>query len=236
VHRPANILALDASGDRSTIGVHTAAGAVFEVETDAGRKHGRDLIPAVRDLLRRAGVRPMDLDLIAVGLGPGSYTGMRIGLTAARTLAYAAGARLAGLDSLEAVAQNAPADALRVAVVGDAQRGDVYAADFAREAPGATLVSLGPSRIEPLPAWAANLPPDALVLGVGLRSATIRASLPRAVDVDPDAPIHRPSGRRLIDLALRALDAPAIDPDALEPNYLRRSAAEDQWDARAARP
>lgn len=236
MHRPANILALDASGDRSTIGVRAASGATFEAETDAGRKHGRDLIPAVRDLLREAGVRPMELDLIAVGLGPGSYTGMRIGLTAARTLAYAAGARLVGLDSLEAVARNAPVDALRVVVVGDAQRGDVYAADFAREAPGAPLLPLGPSRIEPLSAWAASLSPETLVIGPGLRSATIRASIPGAADLDPDDPIHRPSGRRLIELALLALDAPAVDPDELEPNYLRRSAAEDQWDARAARP
>ncbi len=231
----ANILALDASGDRSALGVLTAAGAVLDVETDSGRKHGRDLIPAIRDLLRTAGVRPLELDMIAVGLGPGSYTGMRIGLTAARTLARAAGARLAGLDTLEAIARNAPADATRVAVVGDAQRGDVYAADFVREAPGAALVALGPSRIEPLAAWAARIEPGTLILGPGLRSAAIRASLPVGVAVDPDDPIHRPAGRRLIELALRALDAPAVDPDQLEPNYLRRSAAEDQWDARADR-
>lgn len=233
VPAPMNILALDAAGDRSTIGVRAATGAMFEAETDAGRKHGRDLIPAVRDLLREAGVRPLALGAIAVGLGPGSYTGTRIGLTAARTLAYAAGARLVGLDSLAAIAPNAPDDALRVIVVGDAQRGDVYAADFVREAPGAPLVALGPSRIEPLSAWAGRIEPGTLVLGPGLRSAAIRARL--GIDADPDDPIHRPSGRRLIELALRALDAAAVDPDELEPNYLRRSAAEDQWDARAAR-
>lgn len=233
---PANILALDASGDRSTVGVRTAAGATFEAETDAGRKHGRDLIPCVRDLLRAAGLRPLDLDLVAVGLGPGSYTGMRIGLTAARSLAYAAGARLSGFDSLEAIALNAPAEATRVVVVGDAQRGDVYAAEFAREAPGGPLVPLGPSRIEPLKAWGAGVGPGVLVLGPGLRSAAIRANLAGLPDVDPDDPIHRPAGRWLIDLALRALDVPAVPPDDLEPNYLRRSAAEDQWDARASRP
>ena len=233
---PANILALDASGDRSAIGLLTAAGASFHAETDSGRKHGRDLIPALRDLLRRAGVGPLDLHLVAVGLGPGSYTGMRIGLTAARALAYAAGARLVGFDSLEAIARNAPAEAARVIVVGDAQRGDVYAAEFAREAPGSPLVALGPSRIEPLASWAAGVGADALVIGPGLRSPTIRANLPGVRDVDPDDPIHRPSGPRLTELALRALDGPAPAADDLEPNYLRRSAAEDQWDARQGRP
>lgn len=234
---PQTILALDASGDRSTVGVLAASGAICEAETDAGRKHGRDLLPRIRDLLREAGLSPRDLGVVAVGLGPGSYTGMRIGLTAARTLAYAVGARLVGLDSLEAVAWNAPAHAMRVAVVGDAQRGDVYAAGFIREAPGGPLVPLGPSRIEALATWAAGVEPGTLVLGPGLRSAAIRANLPEALGVDPDDPIHRPAGRRLVELALHVVASrPAVAPEDLEPNYLRRSAAEDQWDVRAAQP
>ena len=61
-------------------------------------------------------------------------------MTAAKTLAYATGAALVGLDSLEAVACNAPEDALRVSVVADAQRGDVYSAEFARTSVGKILV------------------------------------------------------------------------------------------------
>ncbi len=230
-----NLLAVDTSGDRSVVGLLTGSGAIFEAETDATRKHGRDLIPGIRELLERAGVRAVDLALIGVGLGPGSYTGLRIGLTAARTLAYAAGARLVGFDSLEAVAANAPDDAPRVLVVGDAQRGDVYASEFRREAPGAALVATGPSRIEPLAAWAARVGPESLVLGPGLRSPAIRSSLAGLGDVDPENPINRPSGRRIVELTRRLAGAtPPGDPGDLEPNYLRRSAAEDQWDARAA--
>lgn len=233
VPSPPHLLALDTSGDRSTVGLRTSDGRVFEAETDASRKHGRDLIPRIRDLLRSVGVRPIEVGLIGVGLGPGSYTGIRIGLTAARTLAYAAGARLVGFDSLEAVSRNVPGDARRVYVVGDAQRGDVYAAEFVRESPGGPLVSGGPSRIEPLAAWSAGLEAGAFILGPGLRSPVIRSALEPFGPFNLDDPIHRPSGLRLIELTSALAEAaPLGDPWELEPNYLRRSAAEDQWDAR----
>ena len=93
-----------------------------------GRRHGCDLVPSIRDLLAREGAKIDDLRVLAVGLGPGSYTGLRIGLTAARVLAYVTGADLVGFDSLHGWAREAPADASRVHVVADAQRGDVYSA------------------------------------------------------------------------------------------------------------
>ncbi len=71
-------------------------------------------------MLADAGLALRDIELIGVGLGPGSYTGLRVGVTAAKTLAYVTGALLVGFDSLEAVARNAPDQASRVSVVADA--------------------------------------------------------------------------------------------------------------------
>jgi len=227
-----NVLALDTSGDHAILGLAMDSGLVLEAVCDGSRRHGRDLIPGVRDLLRRAGARPNDLDLVGVGLGPGSYTGMRIGLTAARTLAHAIGARVAGFDSLEALAWSAPAEALRIHVVGDAQRGDVYRADFQRSAPGGPLDRLGPTRIEPRADWLAGLEAGSWVVGPGLESGSIREALPPGVIALPPE-LNQPSGRALLDLTKRVHEAdPDRDPWTLEPNYLRRSAAEDQWDAR----
>ncbi|HEX8203326.1 MAG TPA: tRNA (adenosine(37)-N6)-threonylcarbamoyltransferase complex dimerization subunit type 1 TsaB [Isosphaeraceae bacterium] len=224
-----HLLALDTSTPYAALALALGVdGPVLVAPSDPGSRHGRALIPAVRDLLARAALAPRDLDILAVGRGPGSYTGLRIGLTAAKTLAYATGVPLIGLDSLEAVARNAPPEAMRIAVVADAQRGDLYAADFARPAPGAPPVRLAPTRIEPAARWIARLAPGTCVLGPGL--ARLPSPLPASVHA-PGPELDRPLGPRLIELARDAWRrGQRDDPWLLEPVYLRRSAAEDQWE------
>ena len=102
-----NILVLDTSTGRAAIGLRVRDGSVYSTVTDGAQRHGRDLIPCLAELLARAGVAAREIEAIGVGLGPGSYTGLRVGVTAAKTLAYVTGAALVGLDSLEAVAWNA---------------------------------------------------------------------------------------------------------------------------------
>jgi tRNA threonylcarbamoyladenosine biosynthesis protein TsaB len=226
-----NLLVFDTSTERAVIALSTASGGPFVTTTDSGRRHGRDLIPQVSSLLSRAGLRVGNLDLVAVGLGPGSYTGLRVGVTAAKTLAYATGAALAGLDSLQAIGRNAPAEALRVSVIADAQRGDLYVADLARPAPGAPLLALGESRIEPLANWGARMEQGVLVLGPGLDSPRIRGALPAGLNT-MEGTANYPQGVCLIELAREAQASGRLEvPWLLEPRYLRRSAAEDQWDA-----
>ena len=225
-----NFLALDTSTPRAAIALARADGAVDVAETDPALRHGRGLIPAIRDLLRGAGLRAADLDALAVGLGPGSYTGLRVGVTAAKALAYAAGCPLVGLDSLEAIARNAPPAALLVAVAADAQRGDLFAADFRRASAGGPLERLAPTRVEPAARWAAGLAPGTLILGTGLER--LAPSLPDSVRLaGPE--LGQPRGEGLAQLAGAAIaSGRRDDPWFLEPVYLRRSAAEDQWAAR----
>ena len=228
--QPLIVLALDTSTPRAALALARADGSVVVAATDPVQRHGRGLIPAIRDLLRAAGLRVGDLEALAVGLGPGSYTGLRVGVTAAKVLAYAAGRPLVGFDSLEAIARNAPPDALRVAVVADAQRGDLFAADFRRDSAGGTLDRLAPTRVEPAGRWASALEPGTLVLGPGLDRLML--DLPDSVTLAPPE-LGEPLGAGLAQLALALLAAGRCDaPWFLEPVYLRRSAAEDQWDAR----
>ena len=225
------ILALDTSTLRAAIALSGARDSdpIASDPAEPALRHGRGLVPAIRALLDRQGLRPGDVEAIAVVIGPGSYTGLRIGLTAAKTLAFATGAVLVSLDSLEVIASNAPADAPRVAVAADAQRGDVYVAEFVREAGGLTRVA--PTRIAPAEAWAKNLTSGTIVLGPALDRLAV--AWPEGVRVGTIEQGH-PQPGPLLALAVAAVGSGRRDdPWTLEPAYFRRSAAEDQWDHRS---
>jgi tRNA threonylcarbamoyladenosine biosynthesis protein TsaB len=227
-----NLLALETSTTAAAVALLDRSGAVRAAPLDPSRRHGRGLLPAIRDLLAEAGLTARDLDAVAVGLGPGSFTGLRVGVMAAKALAYATGCRLIGLDSLAVFARGAPPGARRVAVAGDAQRGDVFVADFERAAAGGELVRTGETRLEPGAAWAAALAPGTAVVGPGL--GRMGLAFPEGVLVGgPEAEVPDPLA--LLDVArLAAAAGRADDPYALEPFYIRRSAAEEK--ATAARP
>jgi len=223
-----NILVLDTATQWGVLAVATTAGAVHTSVDDASRQHGRHLVPGIRTLLHKSGLSAQDIEIIAVGLGPGSYTGLRIGLTAAKTLAFATRAALIGLDSLEVVARNAPAEAGSVCVVADAQRGNVYIARFDRSGLGRPLIRMSPTRIEPFASFVSGLAEGTYVLGPGLEPH--RATLPGSLRTMPPE-TGRPDPGHLLDVAREAWNAGRRDdPWFLEPFYLRPSAAEEQWD------
>jgi tRNA threonylcarbamoyladenosine biosynthesis protein TsaB len=118
-----------------------------------GLRHTSALIEVVDGLLRKANVAPRELRLVAVSMGPGSFTGLRIGVTFAKTLAYAVGCPVVGINSLHVVAESADPAGMRGAeilyVVRDAQRGDWFYQAFQRADQGGQGDSLSTWR----PAW-----------------------------------------------------------------------------------
>jgi tRNA threonylcarbamoyladenosine biosynthesis protein TsaB len=229
------ILVLDTSTERAVIGIGGQSGSRHTTTTDGMRRHGRDLIPKLAATLRDAGLTPHDINVIGVGLGPGSYTGLRVGLTAAKALAYVTGASLLGLDSLEAIARNAPAESPRIAVIADAQRGLVYIADFIRETTAGPLLRHRAVRIEPLLGWLDRLEPETCVLGPGLLSPRIQSAFPASM-LPQNHALNYPDGERLLELAIQTwASGHRDDPLQIEPNYLRQSSAEELWDNRHPR-
>jgi tRNA threonylcarbamoyladenosine biosynthesis protein TsaB len=223
------ILAIDTSTERAAVAIATADGAVYTATTERERRHGRDLIPCVAALMARAGIAsPRELDVIGVGIGPGSYTGLRVGVMAAKTLAYVGARAVIGFDSLAAIARNARPEATRISVIGDAQRGDLYVADFERVGRDGPLVAAGPTRIERLADWRARLEPGQSVLGPALESPRIRPLIPADfLAAGPER--NHPDAAELIAVVREAWTSDRRDDFwTLEPNYLRKSAAEEK--------
>jgi tRNA threonylcarbamoyladenosine biosynthesis protein TsaB len=227
-----NVLAVDTSTSYAAMALGLSTGEVLVTPPDPAERHGRGLLPALRALLAQAGLRAGELDGFGIGLGPGSYTGLRVGITAIKTLAYATGAPLVGLESFDVIAAGAPADALHVAVLGDAQRGDVYVAEFQRCALGAPLARVAATRVVSFRAWKQELDSGTLVIGPIFDRPAVFTDL----QAPSDPAWNHPSGEPLIALARDALNAGRRDDVwFLEPLYLRRSAAEDLWERKETR-
>ena len=129
------LLAIDTSTSAITVAVHDGSQILAEAATIDARGHAEHLAPRVAEVLATAGRAAVELTDVVVGLGPGPFTGLRVGIVTARTLAFAVGARLHGLGSLDALAHGAgraglvePGASLLVAT--DARRREVYWARY----------------------------------------------------------------------------------------------------------
>jgi tRNA threonylcarbamoyladenosine biosynthesis protein TsaB len=133
-HYPGRILAMDTSTASMSIAIVENGQLVLESHIHAERNHSLHLMPMIQELIQSAGMKLSDLSGLAVGVGPGSYTGVRIGVTAAKTLAWTLKLPLIGVSSLEAMAlgaallNNAAETQLPAWIVPlmDARRSQVY--------------------------------------------------------------------------------------------------------------
>jgi tRNA threonylcarbamoyladenosine biosynthesis protein TsaB len=193
---------------------------------DEARRHARDLAPALAELLAEQGWKARELDVVFVSRGPGSYTGLRVGIMSAKTLAYANGCVLLGIETFAVIAHQAPKEADRLDVLADAQQGKVYVQPFQRAADGWRAAS--DLTIERFEDWMARRDVRSWVSGLGLSvyKSRLPAGISTAAECDPKAD-------KLLELGLiRYRAGEQDDPWTLEPIYLRPSAAEEQWKQR----
>ncbi len=120
------LLAIETATEAVGCALWEAGRPVASFTLARGRRHAEVLMPAVQHLCEQAGLRPHDLAAVAVDVGPGLFTGLRVGLATARALALALGAPAVGVSSLEALAYPHRARAGLVAAVVDAKRSEVF--------------------------------------------------------------------------------------------------------------
>ena len=233
------VLGFDTATRSTAVGLRLSAERTLRARDDPGSGehpgHATRLLSMTGELLAGAGVRWSEIDRIAVGLGPGTFTGLRVGIATARGLAQSLSAELVGASSLRALAQAAVADGQRrgVLAVIDARRGQAFVAAY-RAIERTSLSELAPARalvpgelggvltqVEELggehgEAW----------LGVGDGAIRFRGHLELCgVEVPPDSsPLHAVDGGAICDLGRRVPAAGSYEE--VVPDYGRRPDAE----------
>jgi len=244
-------LSLDTSTASMGIAVTRNNRLLGERQETAERNHSINLLPLIESLLREVGVLPAGLGGIAVGVGPGSYTGVRIGVTVAKTMAWALRLPVIGVSSLEALAYggiaafrgketSAPEAAVDwVVPVLDARRGQAYTALFASDAAGGWQ-RLRPDGIRLVDGWLDELlaaaaeraadPPQRIVF-VGEANAVMRQKLEQRGDGRLLTHDHLLAARHVAALAAHGQ---AAETHRLVPNYTQLAEAEANLLADAA--
>lgn len=227
------VLAIDTSNQVMGVAVTNGGVVLGEIITNMKKNHSVRLMPAIETLLREVHLKPGDLDRIAVASGPGSYTGVRIGVTAAKTLSWALGIPLVGVSSLEVLAQNGRRFHGLVSPVFDARRGQVYTGLYGSPSRGFENVSA--DRIALLTDWLDVLQQyreKILFLGQDLKKhrETIKAKLGDQAHF-AEAGEQNPRAGALALLGGRY--TPVQSVHTFVPEYLQLAEAEAKW--RAAR-
>jgi len=224
----AKLLLIETSGRNGFVAVTEGATLLEVRRLEEARRHARDLAPATVELLTGQGWKARDLNGVVVSLGPGSYTGLRVGIMSAKTLAYAVGCALIGVETFAVIAAQAPKEINRLNVLADAQQEKVYVQSFMRES--GDWRSVDALTIRPFAEWLAARTAGTWVSGPGLHRWAARLSAGASM---VDAALWDPQPDTLLQLGLARYTAGERDePFALEPLYLRASSAEEQQRAR----
>lgn len=213
------ILSVDTTSEFGSIALTEGDRTIEEIPLHSPDGFGHILFQRIEQLLARHDVDVNQMDCFAAASGPGSFTGVRVGLTAVKGLAEATGKRVVAVSNLRVLAFFGTAP-LRATVL-DARRGEVYGAIY-----NDRLEIVTPEVVMKFPAWVKTLPPN------GLEFIAIDFS-PFLASVDPNIPV-KTAPRALAAAIGRIADAEhrngrASDPATVDANYVRRSDAELFW-------
>lgn len=221
------ILAIDTSNQTLAIGVTEDQKVLGHLQTTINKNHSVTLMPAVASLVERVGLTPQALDRIVVAEGPGSYTGLRIGVTTAKTLADTLNCDLVGISSLKVLAANCQGRQEWIVPLFNARRQNVYAGAYQWQ--GEALVSMIPDQHLALADLLEKLKGETVYF-VGEDVQTFHGEI---TAVFPEAAINQisewnyPNGIVLANLGLKEKNIENIH--GFLPSYLKLVEAEEKW-------
>ena len=215
------LLAIDTSSAYASIALFDGRAVIAEETWHAHRRHDDRLFPSIEALLARSEVAHSSLRLIVVAIGPGSFTGVRVGIAAAQGMARGSGAALVGVETLDVIAHPFAAVGIRVCAIVPAGRGEHYAGMY-RVRHG-SFERTTPILVGSVADLARRVAVDTLFAGEidDATAAELREAIgPRAI-LPSGASLLRRAGH-LAELGWqRAARGATVDPAALEPLYVR---------------
>ncbi|MFD1317070.1 tRNA (adenosine(37)-N6)-threonylcarbamoyltransferase complex dimerization subunit type 1 TsaB [Loigolactobacillus zhaoyuanensis] len=221
------VLAIDASNQALTVALATEQQLLGTVTLNVKQTHSEGLMPAIEYLFQATKKQPAAIDRVAVAQGPGSYTGIRIAVTTAKTLAWTLGKQLVGVSSLAVLASNIPAGAGLIVPLFDARRSAVFTGAY-RWQQGQLVNVLADRHIamaEWLPELVATKQPLTFVGDTAAFSETLLALGEQAQIAATNFDL--PQAGQLAQLGLQL--PPVTDIHGFVPNYLRMTEAETNW-------
>jgi tRNA threonylcarbamoyladenosine biosynthesis protein TsaB len=195
-----------------------------------GLHHADEPVPMLDLLSRNGGWGPKDIKHIYVSAGPGSFTGLRIGITVAKTMALVGGAKIVAVPTARVLAENAPADAKHLIIVLDAKRDQIFTARFERDAHG--WLEREPAHLDSLTAMLARSPRPVFLLGEGIpyHEKFVPKDDPGVIVTPADRWLARAEAVAKIGMTM-AERGEFSDPFTLIPTYVRRPEAEEKREA-----
>jgi tRNA threonylcarbamoyladenosine biosynthesis protein TsaB len=228
------ILGIETATEQVSVAIGGHEGVIATFEVARGRRHAEILAPAIEFICRQADIELCELGCIAVDVGPGLFTGMRVGLASAKALAQALRIPMIGISSLDLLAfPHRHTDRVVVPVI-DARKGEVFWAMY-RQVPGGVQQVAAPT-VGPVDELIADLLARSQeVLCVGDGAIRYHDQILDGFRCEFGGTVH-PSAAPLVQLAhARALREEWVSPRSIEPIYLRVPDAKINWATREAR-
>jgi tRNA threonylcarbamoyladenosine biosynthesis protein TsaB len=222
-------LAIETSGRIGSVAIVEDGNLLAEEQFAHGLRHAAEMLPRIDQLCRSHGWSPPDLRELYISAGPGSFTGLRIGITLAKTLAFATRARIVAVPSVRVLAHNASPDCRDLLIVLDAKRDQIFTARLTRTEAGWREEE--PAHLDNLPAMLSRAPRPIYLLGEGIpyHQKFIPPDDPGVV-ITPEDLWRARAAAVAQEGARMAARNDFTDPDRLIPFYIRRPEAEEKWD------
>ncbi len=213
------ILALDTAGMSCSVALVDERQVRAERTVASGHSHNRHLMSLIEGVLAAGGLKPADLDLLAVTRGPGSFTGVRIGLATVQALSLASGKPVVAVSNLEALALQAAPKEGRIAALIDARRGEVYHAVY--HMCGGDLQALSEEAVAEPEKAAAGITLPCRLVGSGVRAYALRLSAVLGTGAGWGPPEEHLLRAATVARLARTRMEQAVSPEQLQPCYLR---------------